>query len=68
MIKTFNHYTKLNYGNTNIFGYLSQEILMFIKILLFWIQAAINLNIVFNIKTYITSFETLFSIGTLEKT
>jgi hypothetical protein len=68
MIKSFNHYTKLNYGNTNIFGYLSQEILMFIKILLFWIQAAINLNIVFNIKTYITSFETLFSIGTLEKT
>jgi hypothetical protein len=68
MIKSFNHYTKLNYGNTNIFGYLSQEILMFIKILLFWIQAAINLNIVFNIKTYITSFETFFSIGTLEKT
>jgi hypothetical protein len=33
MIESFNHYTKLNYENTNIFGYLSQEILMFIKIL-----------------------------------
>ncbi len=40
MIKSFNHYTQLNYENTNIFGYLSQEILMFIKILLFWFQAA----------------------------
>lgn len=39
MIKSFNHYTQLNYENTNIFGYLSQEILMFIKILLFWFQA-----------------------------
>jgi hypothetical protein len=47
MINTFNHYTQLNYENTNIIGYLSQEILieilMFIKILLLLFQAAIGI-------------------------
>jgi hypothetical protein len=45
MIKSFNHYTKLNYENTNIFGYLSQEILMFIKILLLLLQVILFLSI-----------------------
>lgn len=52
MIKSFNHYTQLNYENTNIFGYLSQEILMFIKILLFWFQAALSVFCVISIIQY----------------
>ena len=49
MIKSFNHYTQLNYENTNIFGYLSQEILMFIKILLFSFQATIGVYYAFTL-------------------
>ena len=58
MIKSFNHYTQLNYENTNIIGYLSQEILMFIKILLLLFQAAIGVCYVFT--RYFLSFSNKF--------
>jgi hypothetical protein len=68
MIKSFNHYTKLNYGNTNIFGYLSQEILMFIKILLLSFQTIISGTHVFPLKNIHFIISHQFSTNVLEST